>query len=598
VLIFRARISSPQFMLSFNFYKKLLIGFVISLAILITVMVVGIGIIKKLNTSDDWVAHTYEVIDLTHLVSDSFHDIEVEQSLFNQTQNQQILKSIINGSGKLKTQIKKLRTLTNDNPSQTKRIDLLNNCLQQQLLAYINPNQAGFGKAEITARLQETVKASANCKAIVDDIINTEKTLLTQRKQLSQGNSNLAFEIIFFSSVLDIIFLGGLYFFIRKTFKDKQIITDKLKISEAKFASAFSDSASGMAIVSLEGEWMEVNNYLERLLGYSKEELYKTTFIAITHPDDIPRNLELLKKVQAGEINQFQIEKRLIHKDGMPIWVMVNISIIHNLQGKSFAVSQVIDISALKELMGRMELKNTELSHTASQLTEKLTQLEDFNNIVAHNLRGPVKTIEYVLQLIAEEESEDEKQQYMAMLSEISNSLNGTLDDLLKVLEIKLDKTIKSDRCVLQDVTANISLLLKGDILKANAIITTEFDVKRIYLDSIFYNLVSNSLKYRRDNVRVEIKISSKEDGEKTILVFEDNGIGIDLAKYGKDVFKLNKVFHSGFDSKGVGLFITKNQIEAHGGTIQVESDPGYGTKFTIALVNSLHHVEELAAGL
>ncbi|GAC1313553.1 MAG: hypothetical protein NVSMB24_36940 [Mucilaginibacter sp.] len=451
--------------------------------------------------------------------------------------------------------------------------------------------------------LQETVKASGNCQTILDDIINTEKTLLKQRKQMSRDNSNLAFEIIFVSSLLDIVFLGGLYFFIKKTFREKQIITDRLKISEAKFASAFSDSASGMAIVSFEGEWMEVNNYLERLLGYTKDELYKTTFMAITHPDDIPSNIEVLKKVQSGEIDQFQIEKRLIHKDGTPIWVMVNVSIIHDLQGKSFAVSQIIDISALKELMGKMELKNTELSHTASQLTEKLIQLEDFNNIVAHNLRGPVKTIGYVLQLIAEEESEDEKQQYMAMLSEISNSLNGTLDDLLKVLEIKLDKKIKSDSCTLQDVTDNISLLLKGDILKANAIITTQFDVKqisfpRVYLESIFYNLVSNGLKYRRDDVQVEIKISSMESGEKTLLVFEDNGIGIDLARHGKDIFKLNKVFHSGFDSKGVGLFITKNQIEAHGGTIRVESVPGCGTKFTIALVNSPQKVEELVDSL
>ncbi|HWZ15575.1 MAG TPA: PAS domain S-box protein [Mucilaginibacter sp.] len=589
-MIFRTGTLPQRFVTFFTFYKKLLIGFIVSLVILITVMAVGIDIIKKLNTSDDWVAHTYEVIDLAHLAADNYDEVEVRQSLFDQTHNQQILNAAKNASGKLKTQIEKLRALTIDNPSQTRRIDLLRNCLEHTGSERVQPKQ-----------MVGTYRQ--DCQAILNDIVNTEKTLLKQRKQSSRGNSNLAFEIIFVSSLLDIVFLGGLYFFIKKTFREKQTITDRLKISEAKFASAFSDSASGMAIVSLEGEWMEVNNYLERLLGYSKEELYKTTFLAITHPDDIPANRELLKRVQAGEINQFQIEKRLIHKDGTPIWVMVNVSIIHNLQGESFAVSQIIDISALKELMGKMELKNTELSHTANQLTEKLTQLEDFNNIVAHNLRGPVKTIGYVLQLIAEEESEDEKQQYMAMLSEISNSLNDTLDDLLKVLEIKLDKTIKSDSCALQDVTDNISLLLKGDILKANALITTHFDVKRInfpriYLESIFYNLVSNSLKYRRDDVQVEIKISSTESGEKTFLIFEDNGIGIDLARHGKDIFKLNKVFHSGFDSKGVGLFITKNQIEAHGGTIEVESVPGCGTKFTIALVNSSQQVEELAASL
>ncbi len=589
-------------MRSFTFYKKLLIGFIIALVILITVMVEGVRFIKKLNTSDAWVDHTYEVIDLTNTISDNFRNIEVEQSLLYQTRDQQILSSLKINSERLTAQLKKLRALTIDNHSQTKRIDLLTACLLNQPPGYAGAGQAHFDRSGVAAQLRETIRASEDCKVILTDISNTAKTLLKQRKHSSSNNSKIAFEIIFFSSVLDIVFLGGLYFFIKKTFKEKQLITDRLELSEAKFSKAFNDSASGMAIVSLAGEWMEVNNYLERMLGYTKEELYKTTFMAITHADDIQPNAVLLEKAQTGELTQYQIEKRLIHKNGTPIWVLVNVSIINNVIGKSFAVSQVIDISAMKELLGKMELKNTELSHTSSQLTEKLTQLEDFNNIVAHNLRGPVKTIEYILQLIAEEESEDEKQQYMVMLSEISQTLNCTLDDLLKVLEIKLDKTINSDSCVLQEVTDNISLLLKGDILKANAVLTTNFAVRdinfpRIYLDSIFYNLVSNSLKYRREDVAVEIKISSVKDDGRTMLIFEDNGIGIDLKRHGKDIFKLNKVFHSGFDSKGVGLFITKNQIEAYGGTIQVDSTPGHGTKFTIALVqDSLHHVEELTA--
>jgi PAS domain S-box-containing protein len=590
-------------MLLLTFYKKLFIGFVISLTILVTVMAVGIGIIKRLNTSDDWVDHTYEVIDLAHLVSDNFYNIELGQTLLYQTENGQILNSQKNNPEKLEGQIKKLKSLTIDNPSQTKRIDFLSNCLRNLPLGYAGAERARFGKAA-AARFQKTIKATENCRSILNDVINEEKMLLKQRKQLSRRNSDQAFDIIFFSTALGIIFFAGLYFFIKKTFSEKQAITERLTLSEVKFSAAFNDSASGMAIISIDGKWLEVNNYLEQLLGYTKEEFYQTTVIGLTHPDDRPHNLKLIKKVQNGEISQFQIEKRLMHKDGTPIWVLVNVSKIDNLGIDSFIVSQIIDISALKELMGRMELKNTELSHTANQLTDKLSQLEDFNNIVAHNLRGPAKTIQYVLQMIAEEESEEEKAQYMSMLSEISNSLNTTLDELLKVLEIKLNQDIHVDDCALQDIADNITLLLKGEILKAKAVITTEFGVIRVnfpkvYLDSIFYNLVSNSLKYRRDDVRVEIKISSMEIDGKTMLVFEDNGIGIDLARHGNDVFKLNKVFHSGFDSKGVGLFITKNQIEGCGGTIHVESTPRQGTKFTIALVQrSLHQVEELSDNL
>ncbi|MDP9046788.1 MAG: PAS domain S-box protein, partial [Bacteroidota bacterium] len=569
--------------------------------ILVTVSVAGIGIIKKLNSAEDWVDHTYEVINLTHLVSDKLQNVEINQSLYYLAESRQNVVTVKNEFAALDNDVRKLKLLTADNPSQTRRIDMLGSCLLKQLNNYSGAIfSRDVSKAAGVSRLQETIMASRNCKAILNNIINAEKVLLTQRKQLSGRNSGLAFFIILFSSVLDIALLAGLYVFIKRSFEEKQVITDKLKLSEAKFSTAFNDSAAGMAIVSLDGEWLEVNSYLEHLLGYTKEEFYQTNAIALTHPNDVPLNLELIKQVENGEITQFQIEKRYVHKNGTPIWVLVNVSAIHHQAGiKPLAVTQVIDISGLKELMGKMELKNAELSHTASQLTDKITQLEDFNNIVAHNLRGHAKTIEYILQMIAEEESEEEKNQYMAMLSEISNSLNSTLDELLKVLEIKLNHDISVDSCALQDVTDNITLLLKGEILKAKAVVTTEFAVKQInfpkvYLDSIFYNLVSNSLKYRRDNVPVEIKISSKKNGESTILVFEDNGIGIDLVRHGKDVFKLNKVFHSGFDSRGVGLFITKNQIEAHGGTIRVESQPGNGTKFTIALAQGhLHLMEE-----
>ena len=68
------------------------------------------------------------------------------------------------------------------------------------------------------------------------------------------------------------------------------------------------------------------------------------------------------------------------------------------------------------------------------------------------------------------------------------------------------------------------------------------------------------------------------------ILTFKDNGLGIDLVKHGKNMFKLNQIFHSGYDSKGVGLFMTKTQIETFGGKIAVESEPNVGSIFTIKI--------------
>jgi signal transduction histidine kinase len=131
--------------------------------------------------------------------------------------------------------------------------------------------------------------------------------------------------------------------------------------------------------------------------------------------------------------------------------------------------------------------------------------------------------------------------------------------------------------------------MLKGQIVFKDAKIVTDFkkphiEFPHIYLESIFYNMISNSLKYTREDVSPVLEISSRLEYGKTILTFKDNGLGINLKEHGHNMFKLNKVFHSGFDSKGVGLFMTKTQIETFGGSITVESEVGVGTTFTIIL--------------
>ena len=105
------------------------------------------------------------------------------------------------------------------------------------------------------------------------------------------------------------------------------------------------------------------------------------------------------------------------------------------------------------------------------------------------------------------------------------------------------------------------------------------------YLDSAVLNILSNALKYSSPDKEARLNISAKKEGEFIILEFEDNGLGIDLDKHKKEVFALNKTFHGNIDSRGIGLFITKNQIEQMGGKIEVESEPTLGSTFRISLL-------------
>ncbi|MGB2759264.1 MAG: ATP-binding protein, partial [Maribacter stanieri] len=127
-----------------------------------------------------------------------------------------------------------------------------------------------------------------------------------------------------------------------------------------------------------------------------------------------------------------------------------------------------------------------------------------------------------------------------------------------------------------------------GVILKSGAVINGDFSefsdilYNRIYMESIFLNLIGNAIKYRAEDRTPEILITSRVEYGKNIVTFKDNGLGINLERHGHKLFGLNKVFHRHPDAKGVGLFLTKTQIESLGGTITATSEVNVGTIFTI----------------
>src|SRR5690606_15900558 len=104
------------------------------------------------------------------------------------------------------------------------------------------------------------------------------------------------------------------------------------------------------------------------------------------------------------------------------------------------------------------------------------------------------------------------------------------------------------------------------------------------YIDSIFFNILSNALKYRSDKRNPHITVKSYKKNGWIHLEFSDNGLGIDLKKHGDKLFGLRKTFHDHPNAKGFGLFITKAQIEAMDGAIAVKSTPDQGSVFTIKL--------------
>jgi PAS domain S-box-containing protein len=373
-------------------------------------------------------------------------------------------------------------------------------------------------------------------------------------------------------------------------------ILEEVRISEEKFNQAFQYSGIGKALVDIHGRFMNVNQTLCKILGYPSEILENLTFQQITHPDDISTDLTYLAELVKGNIDSYNMEKRYLHKQGHFIWCSLTVSMVQNADKQpAFFVSQIEDISQIKRQLEILEHQTSELDLANNRLENNLRQLEEFDQIVAHNLKGPASNIAMLLQEMENCEDTEEKEQYLHYLSQSSDHLLQILQDLTQVLDVRKATVLEFELCYFKDILQDTigSLSNKGyDFDKVK--ISTDFQLPGIqyvktYLQSIFYNLVSNSLKYIRPQVDCQIHLQAYECGSYIKLIFRDNGKGIDMTKEGLHLFKFKTTFKQN-DRPGVGLFLTRYQIEKFGGNIVVESQLGEGTVFTIVFEkNKLH---------
>ncbi len=253
----------------------------------------------------------------------------------------------------------------------------------------------------------------------------------------------------------------------------------------------------------------------------------------------------------------------------------------------SMLIGYGLDITDRKTL----ETKQAEL---VKQLSFQNTQLVDFCNIVSHNLRAPLVNMSMLVTFIETCEDREEQKELISKLSPVIDNLHGSFNELVESIQIKQDVEVQSAPIKIQDTLDKIMTGFSIETTKYNIQLITDFDQADTlnfpgkYLNSILSNLISNAIKYRSPERQPCIYVSTQKQDKNIILKFTDNGLGIDLSKNGHNMFKIGKVFHKTQNSKGYGLFMTKTQIEAMGGSIEVESEPDKGTTFIITFINQL----------
>lgn len=343
----------------------------------------------------------------------------------------------------------------------------------------------------------------------------------------------------------------------------------------------------GIAFVGIDGKWLEVNQALQKMLGYGREELLALTFQDITHEEDLLEGIDLLTRMLDNQLMTYQLEKRYVHKDGSTLWALVSVTLIrNNNQTPRFFISRIIDITEHKRMLEMLESQNQALQQNRQLLQKQIQQLLDFNQIVAHNLRGPASSIQQICYLLELDLPRQQHDQLTQQIPALASQLLQTLDDVQKTITIPKVPSHEVEPCDLKHVLAKVKEKLSHSLAENQAIVQEFLRVRMIpfpadYLEMILLTLLGNALEFRSESPP-RIRIRTSRQGNYVALSIIDNGIGIDLKRYGHQLFKYQKRFHAHSSGSGKGLFYVKNQVEAFGGYVKIKSELGKGTRVSV----------------
>ena len=329
-----------------------------------------------------------------------------------------------------------------------------------------------------------------------------------------------------------------------------------------------------------------VNPAFSQMSGYQSNEIIGKSPNIFKGPKS---NSSELKKLLRAIINEEEcyIETITYTKNKEEYWVRFSMIPIFNSEAKiSHWISIQRDITEEKKL-------ETEKEHLIRELTQNNKDLKQFSYITSHNLRAPLSNLIGLLNLIEDMPVGDsELEEILSGFNKSTHLLNETINDLVKVIIIKDNPSMQKEKVSLKEVFENIFNQLTFQIESHKPIIKLKFDkvpllnINKAYIESILLNLLTNSIKYKSENRKLKISITTDQVDNNTILTFKDNGIGIDLERNRDKIFGLYQRFHNYPDSKGLGLYLVKSQVEAMGGTISIDSEVNKGTTFTITFKN------------
>ena len=356
--------------------------------------------------------------------------------------------------------------------------------------------------------------------------------------------------------------------------------TSDLAWSEEQFRATFEQAAVGLAHMAPDGRWLQVNQKLCDITGYSRQELLTKNYRDITCPEDLEADLEYHRQLLAGEMPAHRIEKHYICKDGALVWVNLTVSLSRQPSGEpDYFISVVEDISERKR-------REEELTRTLADLERSNKELEQFAYVASHDLQEPLRMVSSYTQLLGEryhDQLDEKAKKYIDYAVEGATRMQRLTNDLLLYARVGTRGTapvLTDSHAALGEALSNLFTAIQA----SHALITND-DLPDVVADALqlvqlFQNLIGNAIKFHGE-AQPRVHISAVDQGRHWLFSVRDNGIGIE-PQYHDKVFVIFQRLHTrqGYPGTGIGLALCKSIVERHRGTIWFESEPGKGSTF------------------
>jgi PAS domain S-box-containing protein len=367
--------------------------------------------------------------------------------------------------------------------------------------------------------------------------------------------------------------------------KQKQKAQRQLSIQEEKYRNIIANMNLGFLEVDVDDVIVNANQSFIEMSGFSLEDLVGKRGVDMFFDDDKPKKIIHQKNIlrKTGQSDVYEVE--VLDKGGNRRYWLISGGPNYNDVGELVgSVGIHLDITDQKKLQ-------IEQRHLLDLTQNQNDRLRNFAHIVSHNLRSHAANLLGMVTYLEVEDPNFSGNLLFQNFKNVIDNLMESVQNLSEVADIQISDSTLLDAINLVEVVN--SSILNVSALARSSEVSIEFSKSEAkfwvfgnlsYLESITLNLLTNAIKYSDPKKEKRVQIRIQKESEWTTIEVEDNGLGIDLKRQGRKMFGMYKTFHDHPDSRGIGLFITKNQIEALGGKIEVESQEGIGTTFRVYL--------------